>query len=112
MKNNNIDCFIQNAAKMTVEEVADFINSLTDKKAGSFERVMLESLKKRCSPAIFSVIDLLSNELEDRKRCFEILFEWSDENTKDDIYQMIGRVEADAAQTMADDDRFERSRGL
>lgn len=112
MRDDNIDCFIQNAAKMTVEEVADFINSLTDKKAGSFERVMKESLKKRCSPAIFKIIDDLSDELEDRKRCLEILFEASDENTKDDIYQMIGQVEADAAQIRADDDRFERSRGL
>lgn len=112
MKNDNIDCFIQNAAQMSVEEVADYITTLTDKKAGSFERVLLESFKRRCSPAIFNVIDQLSNEFEDRKRFFEIIFENADENTKEDIYQMIGRVEADAAQVRADDDRFERSRGL
>ena len=112
MKRYSIECFIQNASDMTTEQVADFIISLTEKKCGSFKRVMMESFKKRCTPAIFKIIDELSDDMEDQKRCLEIIFDGCDQDTKDDIYEMIGQVEADAAQTRSDDDRFERSRGL
>lgn len=102
MENNN-DCFVQAASKMSTDELAEHVYDWVPKSLDPIHKILMEGFSKRCQEPIYNMIKEIEEAFEDKKRWYEIAFLYSDSKTMAEVYQHVGQVDGDYAEQKAID---------
>lgn len=108
MQNN--DAFVQAAAKMSIEELAEHVYDWVPKAIDPIHKILMEGISKRCQEPIYNMIKEIEEDFEDKKRWYEIAFLYADSNTMQEVYQHVGYIDGEYAEQKAIDDAVDAKR--